>query len=99
RVLVPEANAAEAELVEGAEVVGVRSLRHATALLTGTQIPEEPPVSPLSDSGAHLLGVGGGVDSLNLREVAGQADARGAVIVAAAGGHHGRLTGPPGPHP
>ncbi|WP_153910481.1 YifB family Mg chelatase-like AAA ATPase [Aeromicrobium yanjiei] len=50
RVFVPEVNVPEAELVPGIDVVGVRSLRQAVALLTGEQQPDDPPVPPLDDT-------------------------------------------------
>ena len=42
RVIVPEPNAAEAALVPGVAVLGVRSLRQVLAILRGTQVPDEP---------------------------------------------------------
>ncbi|RQN07891.1 ATP-binding protein [Aeromicrobium camelliae] len=95
RVVVPEANVSEAALVPGVTSVGVRSLRHTIALLTGTEVPDDPPVEPLDvaeESGwsSHR------VDQLDLADVAGQDDARLAVVIAAAGGHHVFMTGPPG---
>lgn len=96
RVLVPEPNAAEAELIEGADVTGVRSLRHAVSVLTGEDAPDDPEVPPLSDSGVHPFGSIGRAAMLDLADVVGQDDSRAAVVVAAAGGHHLRMTGPPG---
>lgn len=100
-VLVPEANVTEAELVEDVEVTGVRSLRHAVALLTGQEPPDEAVVPPLCEPGEREPGVQGlgataHADAVDLSDVVGQDDARAAVVVAAAGGHHVRLTGPPG---
>ncbi|MGH3424348.1 MAG: YifB family Mg chelatase-like AAA ATPase [Nocardioidaceae bacterium] len=95
-IMVPEANAAEAMLIEGAEVTGVRSLRHAVALLTGEEPPDDPEVPPLTDSRLYPFGSTGRAAMLDLADVVGQDDARAAVVVAAAGGHHVRLTGPPG---
>ena len=98
RFLVPEANVGEARLVDGVEVFGVRSLRQVVALLRGDEVPdepsgaagsvphEEPGVAPRSDR----------LDGLDLAEVLGQTAARRAVEVAAAGGHHLFLSGPPG---
>ncbi|WP_370614753.1 YifB family Mg chelatase-like AAA ATPase [Mumia sp. Pv 4-285] len=92
-VIVPEPNAAEASIVDGARIIGVRSLRQAAALLRGEDPPDEPPVEPL------VPGVDprpGRLDGLDLSDVAGQDEARAAVVVAAAGAHHLLLTGPPG---
>lgn len=43
RVVVAEQTAAEASLVPGVTVIGVRSLRQLVAVLTGAPAPEEPP--------------------------------------------------------
>jgi magnesium chelatase family protein len=96
RVIVPATNVAEARLVDGLEVVGVRSLRECMAVLSGTELPEEPDQSPLYED------LGGGerrparTDGTDLADVRGQALARWCVEVAAAGGHHLFLEGPPG---
>ncbi|MGI8536664.1 MAG: YifB family Mg chelatase-like AAA ATPase [Mycobacteriales bacterium] len=95
-VLVPEANVAEAQVVEGVRVVGLRSLRQAIAMLTGQDVPDDEPVAPLVASTPVVWGSPTRFASLDLRDVAGQHEARASVIVAAAGGHHLLLDGPPG---
>lgn len=95
RILVPEANVDEARVVPGLRVVGVRSLRQVVAMLRGEEEPDAPPVPPLSGPGPswraddRTLG-------LDLCDVVGQPAARWSVEVAAAGGHHLLLEGPPG---
>jgi len=87
RVVVPAANAAEAALVPGARVLGVSSLAEALRVLRGEQpVPdiEEPSRGPEP------------APVLDLADVAGQLDARYAVEIAAAGGHHLLMYGPPG---
>jgi magnesium chelatase family protein len=86
-VVVPRANAAEARLVPGAEVIAVGSLAELCALLRDEPVDVEPelpvqvvPTEPPPD----------------LADVVGQAEARVALEVAAAGGHHLLMTGPPG---
>jgi magnesium chelatase family protein len=96
RVFVPEVNVPEAELVEGIAVVGVRSLRQTVALLTGGEEPEDPPVPPLDDLPVVSWTSGQRVAHLDLADIAGQEDSRMALVVAAAGGHHLLMTGPPG---
>ena len=96
RVMVPEANAAEAEAVEGVAVVGLRSLGQAIALLTGAEPPDDPPVAPLAYSPRAIWSGQDRVAGLDLTDVLGQAEARWCVEVAAAGGHHLLLEGPPG---
>lgn len=86
QVVVPLANADEAALVEGVEVLAVGSLGELVAHLAGGTrlvphargaLPEPPPGPDLGD-------------------VVGQSTGRRAVEVAAAGGHHLFLAGPPG---
>ena len=96
-VVVPEPQADEAAMVPGMTVFGVRSLPQVVALLTGAEeIPEAPEVPPLS--GQPLLSWRGEerLGDVDLADVRGMADARYAVEVAAAGGHHLLLTGPKG---
>jgi len=96
RIVVPESNVDEAELVGDIEVVGVRSLRQTVALLTGQEQPDDPPVPPLTAMPGASWTSADRLEALDLAEVAGQEDARLAVLAAAAGGHHLLMTGPPG---
>ncbi len=98
RVVVPESNVAEARLAgRGLEVVGVRSLRQVVAWLCGEEIPDEPEVPPLEDvATGSAWGDTERTSRLDLADVAGQEDARTALVVAAAGAHHLLMTGPPG---
>lgn len=90
-VVVPEADAAEAALVPGARVVGCRSLAEVVHRHGGSvQVPDVAPVGRRSGS-ARARAVPG-----DLADVIGQAEARVAVEVAAAGAHHLLLVGPPG---
>jgi magnesium chelatase family protein len=89
-LVVPRANAGEAALVPGLRVAGVASLGQAVAVVTGALNVEARPPSLeelLSRAAA------GGPD---LAEVHGQALARRALEIAAAGGHNLLLVGPPG---
>jgi magnesium chelatase family protein len=96
RVVVPEPQAEEAGMVPGLEVLGMRSLAQVAAELNGDNVPEAPPVAPMS--GSRLLTWRGQdrFDDLDLVDVVGIPDARYAVEVAAAGGHHLLLSGPKG---
>ncbi|MFE6160390.1 YifB family Mg chelatase-like AAA ATPase [Streptomyces sp. NPDC056486] len=109
QVVVPECTAAEASLVPGVSVLGVRSLRQLIAVLTDEPVPEEEPDEPgrpdtmlagLCVPGTGMgAGLSGGLDdahALDLADVVGQTSARTAVEVAATGGHHLFLQGPPG---
>jgi magnesium chelatase family protein len=85
-VVVPVDNLAEASLVEGVEVWGIRTLGQLHKWLTGAaQLDDRidtpsPAPEPIAD----------------LADVVGQSQARFAVEVAAAGAHHLMMTGPPG---
>ncbi|MYZ33883.1 MULTISPECIES: YifB family Mg chelatase-like AAA ATPase [unclassified Streptomyces] len=112
QVVVPEQTAGEASLVPGVSVLGVRSLRQLIAVLTDEPVPEEPRdtvrgrpdamTAGLMVPGAGVgtgLAAGGGESEghrPDLADVAGQAPVRKALEVAAAGGHHLLLQGPPG---
>lgn len=98
RVVVPAANAAEAALVPGAEVRSASSLAEVVRQHGGEaeDVPgADEPAGPAGVPG----GTGGGTarDPVgDLADVVGQPEGRRAVEVAAAGGHHLLLLGPPG---
>jgi magnesium chelatase family protein len=96
RVIVPASNAAEARLVDGLEVVGVRSLAECMAILSGKEPPDEPDQPPLHEDLGGSYPPRSRFDAADLSDVRGQAQARWCVEVAAAGGHHLFLEGPPG---
>ncbi|WP_432055543.1 YifB family Mg chelatase-like AAA ATPase [Streptomyces sp. bgisy022] len=112
QVVVPECAAAEASLVPGVSVLGIRSLRQLIAVLTDEPVPEEEPVEPGRPdpllAGLRVPGAGAATcmhgsaatwdqgQGHDLADVVGQTSARTAVEVAAAGGHHLFLEGPPG---
>jgi len=95
-VFVPEPQAAEASMVPDMSVIGVRSLAQVVAVLRDEEVPDAEPVAPLS--GARLLAWRGQerLDELDFADLLGVDDARYAVEVAAAGGHHLLLSGPKG---
>ncbi|MFD0261466.1 YifB family Mg chelatase-like AAA ATPase [Kitasatospora indigofera] len=106
-VVVAEQTAAEAALVPGVSVIGVRSLRQLIAVLTDAPVPEEqddtvtgrpdPMLAGLMLPGSGMRGLSGQASApLDLADVAGQYEARRALEIAAAGGHHLYLKGPPG---
>ncbi|MEU8630502.1 ATP-binding protein, partial [Streptomyces sp. NPDC048669] len=112
QVVVPEQTAGEAALVPGVSVLGVRSLRQLIAVLCDEPVPEEQephdqgrPDTMLAGLMVPGAGMGtgiargsaqGGGHRPDLADVAGQARPRKALEVAAAGGHHLLLSGPPG---
>jgi magnesium chelatase family protein len=88
RLLVPAPNAPEAALVDGVSVSGVPSLARLADLVHGRWEPEPvvpalPP--PMRDE-----------NTVDLVDVRGQADAKRALEIAAAGGHNLLMVGPPG---
>jgi magnesium chelatase family protein len=86
RAVVPDAVLPEAALVEGIEVYGAASLAEVLAFLQGGCALRGP--EPPADDAAP--------EPPDLADVVGQDDARHAIEIAAAGGHHVLLVGPPG---
>jgi magnesium chelatase family protein len=85
-VIVPSANVAEARLVEGLEIVGAPSLARVVEFLRGDWQPETADPESVRPVPA----------TADLADVRGQAHARRALEVSAAGGHNLLLVGPPG---
>jgi magnesium chelatase family protein len=96
RVYLPEPQVAEAMMVPGMEVIGVRSLGQVVAQLRGDELPLAPPVA--ASTGLQLVTWRGDerLDELDLADLHGMDEEKYAVEVAAAGGHPVQLTGPKG---
>lgn len=88
RLIVPPANAAEAAVVAGLDILPVTSLAQAVAAIAAPDTVERIPVPalPIDAPTGHL----------DLLDVTGQIFARRALEIAAAGGHNLLLIGPPG---
>lgn len=93
RVIVSAANVAEAQLVPGVHVQGYESLAEVAAAFGADPahlhfadgaVTAKPTLAPTSQT------------TKDLSDVAGQSEARFALEVAAAGGHHMLMIGPPG---
>src|SRR5262245_48165845 len=90
RVVVPKENADEAALAEGIEVLPAGTLADVAAAVNGIR------AVPHRIDGRKLLAEGSLASIPDLSDVRGQAAARRALEVAATGGHHLLLVGPPG---
>ncbi len=84
--IVPEEAGGRASLVEGVDVRVVKSLAEAVEVVLGGEGRRPTPNTPVADGSAVP----------DLSTVRGQHDARRALELAAAGGHHLMMSGPPG---
>lgn len=94
KAFVPLANLAEAQLIDGIEVVGAHHLRQVAAW-HGAEVAFEPTRDVITQSPAAALGELPFISG-DIADVVGQQEAIEALTIAAAGGHHMIMVGPPG---
>lgn len=85
-VILPAANLAEASVVEGVDLIPVKSLREVVGHFD--ERPLEPQRLSFEWGDEEIL--------FDLGDVSGHAAAKRALLIAAAGGHHLMMSGPPG---
>ncbi len=87
RAFIPHVNAAESHLVENLDVIPISSLAQVYGFYTHGLLPDPLVREELTCESAEIL---------DMEDLAGQEGARKALEVAAIGGHHLLLMGPPG---
>ena len=93
--IVPAANLREAQLVESFEAIGVEHFEQ-VCRIHGVDIAVRPDVVSIEPNTTERVAIKSNADQKDFADVAGQDTAIDAMVIAAAGGHHMLMVGPPG---
>ncbi|MCH4160477.1 MAG: YifB family Mg chelatase-like AAA ATPase [Bifidobacterium sp.] len=100
KAYIPVDNISEAELIPSIDIVGIQHLSELIVMLGGTCTLRESSapalIAPPQRAASTISQIASGAQSLDMCQVSGQETAKWALTVAAAGGHHLIMTGPPG---
>lgn len=89
--VLPKANANEAAIVEGLDIIGVETLRDAIDFFEGRKT-----IAPVSVNPREIFASRVNAYDADFRDVQGQENIKRAMEIAAAGGHNVIMIGPPG---
>lgn len=90
-IIIPEANAREAAVVQELDVYGLKNILEVVRFLNDAITIEPTRVDTAAEFAAHAF-----ISDLDFSDVRGQENVRRAMEVAAAGGHNMLMVGPPG---
>lgn len=91
KIYIPRENLAQAQLIENIEIIGISSLKELFLILKGEAKPQVTDISPVSTLSRNPTG-----SMVTVDDIYGQAAAKRALLIAAAGRHNILLSGPPG---